>query len=93
MWKNCVENEYEYISLHDCVVNGVEAYDDVLSLTLDDGFWMLADSKYNSFGETVRTDKSRINFMDFDENMSVFYVLKDIIYLANVYAQPEKNLS
>ena len=36
MWKNCVENAYEDISLHDCVVNGVEVYDDILSLTLDD---------------------------------------------------------
>ena len=76
MWKNCVENAYEYISLHDCVVNGVEAYDDVLSLTLDDGFWMLADSKYNFCGETVRTDKSKINFIEFDEQMSVLYLFK-----------------
>ena len=37
---------------------------------------MLADTKYNSCGETVRTDKSKINFIGYDENMSVFYVFK-----------------
>ena len=47
MWKNCVESAHEHISLHDCVINGVEVYDDILSLTFKDGFWMLADSKYN----------------------------------------------
>ena len=67
MWKNCIENAQEYITLHDCVVNGAEAFDDALSLTFDDGFWMLADTKYNSCGETVRTDKSKINFTEFDE--------------------------
>ncbi len=76
MWKNCVESAYEHISLHDCVANGVEFSDGVMSLSLDDGFWMLADSKYNFCGEKVRTDKSKINFIDFEENLSVFYVFK-----------------
>ncbi len=76
MWKNCVESAHEHISLHDCVVNYVEFSDDVLSLTLNEGFWMLADSKYNSCGETVRTDKSTINFIEFDEQMSVLYLFK-----------------
>ena len=60
MWKNCIEDAQEYITLHDCVVNGAEAFDDALSLTFDDGFWILADTKYNSCRETVRTDKSKI---------------------------------
>lgn len=81
MWKNCVENAYKDISLHDCVVNCVEIFDNILSLTLDDGFWMLADSKFNSCGETVRTDKSKIIFDDFDENLSVFYVFKRHYFL------------
>ena len=76
MWKNCIENAHEYITLHDCVVNSAEAFDDVLSLTFDDGFWVLADTKYNSCGETVRTDKSKINFTEFDEQLSVFYLFK-----------------
>ena len=76
MWKNCIVDAQEYIILHDCVVNSAEAFDDVLSLTFDDGFWMLADTKYNSCGETVRTDKSKINFTEFDEQLSVFYLFK-----------------
>ena len=76
MWKNCIENAQEYITLHDCVVNSAEAFDDVLSLTFDDGFWILADTKYNPCGETARTDKSKINFTEFDEQLSVFYLFK-----------------
>ena len=76
MWKNCIENACEHISLHDCVVNNAEIIGDTLSLTFNDGFWMLADSKYNSCGDTVRTDKSKISFIDFDESVSEFYVFK-----------------
>ena len=76
MWKNSVEYTNENMSLHDCVVNTVEYSDDILSLSFNDGFWILSDTKYNSCGATVRTDKSKIKFIDFDENMSVFYVFK-----------------
>ena len=38
----------EYISLHDCVVNRATLADDTLSLTFDNGFWMLGGTKYNT---------------------------------------------
>ena len=76
MWKNSVGYTDETISLHDCVANSVEISDGVLSLSFDDGFWVLPDSKYNSCDATVRTDKSKIEFVDFDEDMSEFYLFK-----------------
>ena len=45
-----VENSGEYtnenMSLHDCVVNTVEYSDDILSLSFNDGFWILSDTKW-----------------------------------------------
>lgn len=93
MWKNCVENAYEHISLHDCVVNTIEHIDNFLSLTLDNGFWVLKDSKYNSCEQTVRTDKSKINFIGFDENLSVCYVFKSHYIFGKCICTTRKRLS
>ncbi|MBQ4088216.1 MAG: hypothetical protein IJC78_08225 [Clostridia bacterium] len=76
MWKNSVEYTDGIMSLHDCVVNSVERFDDILSLYFNDGFWILSDTEYNSCGATVRTYKSKIEFIDFDEDMSEFYLFK-----------------
>lgn len=76
MWKNCIENAYEHISLHDCIANKIEFADNMLELSFGDGFWVLADSKYNPYGETLHTDESKLNFIDFDGEMSVCYIFK-----------------
>lgn len=76
MWNNRVENAYEHISLNDCVVTNIETSDNSLSFSLENGFWILADSKYNICDEEVKTDKSKINFISFDKDLSVFYVFK-----------------
>ncbi len=76
MWKNTIENAYEHISLHDCVVNLVEHNENSFSFTLDNGFWIMPDSKYNPYNETLRTDQSKIRFIDLDKEISAFYVLK-----------------
>lgn len=85
-----VEKLQKYKTLHKCVVNSAEVFVDVLSLTLSDVFWMLADTKYNSCRDVVRTDKSKINFTEFDEQLSVSTYSKDIIYLVSIYVPQEK---
>ncbi len=76
MWKYRVVNAYDYVSLNDCVIKNMKTTDNLLSFPFDDGFWMIARTKYNSYEEAVQTDKSEINFIDFDKNMSVFFIFK-----------------
>lgn len=80
MWKNSLnqtcEQVSEFISLHDCVVNHAEYSDDILSLTFDNGFWMLGGTKYNTAEETVRTDRSEFQYIHFDTEMSSFSISK-----------------
>ena len=80
MWKNSLmhpcEQINECISLHDCVVNRATLADDNLSLTFDNGFWLLGGTKYNTAENTVRTDRSEFKLIHFDKEMSTFSISK-----------------
>ena len=73
-WKNQADGAD--ISLHDCIVNKIDLSENSLSFLLDDGFWVLSDSKHNNLGETVRTDKAKIEFVGFDKDFSAFFIYK-----------------
>ena len=93
MWRNCIEDAYNHISLHDCFISKIQLAKNILTVCFDDGFWMLGNSEYNTCEETVRTDKSQLNFIDFDEEISIFYLFKNHYLLGKRICTTRKKMT
>ena len=76
------DNDDSYISLHDCYANKIYFNDNVLSFRFDNGFWIIPEHEFSDVEETVRTDKSRVNFHLEDsslEDVSI-YIYRNSIF-------------
>jgi len=76
MWKNRVENAYDQISLHDCIVDDIEFDESNLKLSFGNGFWVSANSEFNTENNNLRTDMSKLIFLNFDKEMSMINIFK-----------------
>ncbi|MBQ8687827.1 MAG: hypothetical protein IJ512_04680 [Ruminococcus sp.] len=54
------------ISLHDCRATHAYIENGALVLEFENGFWMTADSRFNPYGVTCRTDTSQLRICKFD---------------------------
>ena len=57
-----IEKGQENLTLHDCIANGAEICDGVLSFFFDEGFWIASFHPENGTGNTVRTDASAVKY-------------------------------
>lgn len=93
MCKHCVENAFEHISLHDCIANDIDLTDRNLCLYFEDGFWISANSKYNSCGSTVRTDRSKVKIVGLDKEMCEVFIFKKHYVLGKCICTTRKEIS
>lgn len=76
------DNDDSYISLHDCYATKIYFNDNVLSFCFDNGFWIIPEHEFSDVEETVRTDKSRVDFHLEDSSLEdiLIYIYRNSIF-------------
>lgn len=88
MWKYSAINDYNNISLHDSSAVNASIENNDITLTFEDGFWILKTNNKNPYKKTLRTDQSQILFHKIGFSFSNIYLFKELeVFRKKIYTR------
>ena len=78
MCKYSSKNDYPNIILHDCKITKISKENNDLIFEFNDkGFWIGKDNKHNPYNKILRTGKSMIRFVEYEQEFTDNYIFKE----------------